>query len=115
MLIMLLHEGLPVLSDAHADLPGWGQFLIEKITRQKIQGEAYWKEHCFALTAETIVDRCPGRLRCIFACPRARVRQTRVPAKPFQPEALPHMQSDVWHCSSANAFVHASICQGDGA
>ena len=33
------------------------QFLIEKITRQKIQGDAYWKEFCFALTAETIVDR----------------------------------------------------------
>ena len=35
---------------------GW-QFLMEKILRQKIQGDAYWKEFCFALTAETVVDR----------------------------------------------------------
>mmetsp|Transcript_41510 Transcript_41510/g.98379 ORF Transcript_41510/g.98379 Transcript_41510/m.98379 type:complete len:269 (+) Transcript_41510:215-1021(+) len=33
------------------------QNLIEKILRQKIHGDGYWKEHCFALTAETIVDR----------------------------------------------------------
>ena len=32
------------------------QNLIEKILRSKIYGDAYWKEHCFALTAETIVD-----------------------------------------------------------
>jgi hypothetical protein len=32
------------------------QNLIEKILRSKIYGDAYWKEHCFALTAETFVD-----------------------------------------------------------
>jgi len=33
------------------------QFIIEKILRAKIHGDLYWKEHCFALTAETLVDR----------------------------------------------------------
>jgi len=37
------------------------QFLMEKILRQKIQNDAYWKEYCFALTAETIVDRYVSR------------------------------------------------------
>ena len=40
-----------------------GQFLMEKILRQKIQGDAYWKEFCFALTAETVVDRSPSLAR----------------------------------------------------
>jgi pre-mRNA-splicing factor 38A len=33
------------------------QFLIEKITRMKIYNDPYTKEHCFAITAETIVDK----------------------------------------------------------
>ena len=36
---------------------------MEKILRQKIQGDAYWKEFCFALTAETVVDRSPSLAR----------------------------------------------------
>lgn len=34
------------------------QHLVEKITRSKIYNSMYWKEHCFAVDAETIVDRC---------------------------------------------------------
>lgn len=33
------------------------QFLIDKIIRLKIYNDAYFKEKCFALTAETLVDR----------------------------------------------------------
>eukprot|EP00938_MAST-03A_sp_MAST-3A-sp1_P004129 g4129.t1 len=31
--------------------------IIEKITRLRIYSNAYWKEKCFGLTAETLVDR----------------------------------------------------------
>ena len=33
------------------------QFLVDKITRQKIHNDPYTKEQCFALTAETLVDK----------------------------------------------------------
>lgn len=33
------------------------QNLVEKIIRSKIYESIFWKEHCFALNAETIVDR----------------------------------------------------------
>ncbi|KAJ1483612.1 Pre-mRNA-splicing factor 38 [Baffinella frigidus] len=36
------------------------QFIIEKILRAKIHGDLYWKEHCFALTAETLLDHIGG-------------------------------------------------------
>jgi len=40
------------------------QFLIEKIIRSRIYESSYWKEHCFALTAETIIDKAI-ELNCI--------------------------------------------------
>ncbi len=33
------------------------QNLVEKILRMKIYNTMYWKEHCFALTAESLVDK----------------------------------------------------------
>ena len=33
------------------------QNMIEKILRMKIYDSTYWKEHCFALTAEAVVDK----------------------------------------------------------
>lgn len=33
------------------------QNLIEKIVRQKIYETVYWKESCFALTAESLIDK----------------------------------------------------------
>lgn len=33
------------------------QFLLETIIRNKIYNTLYWKEKCFALTSETIIDR----------------------------------------------------------
>ena len=33
------------------------QNLVEKILRAKIYNHAYWKEHCFGLTAESLVDK----------------------------------------------------------
>ncbi|CAM9544295.1 unnamed protein product [Choristocarpus tenellus] len=44
----------PLASSVHGTNP---QNLIEKITRQKIYNNLYWKEHCFGLTAETLVDK----------------------------------------------------------
>jgi pre-mRNA-splicing factor 38A len=40
------------------------QFLVEKIMRSRIYESGYWKEHCFALTAETLIDKAV-QLRCI--------------------------------------------------
>jgi pre-mRNA-splicing factor 38A len=33
------------------------ELLLEKILRGKIYDNPYWKEHCYALTASTIVDK----------------------------------------------------------
>ena len=33
------------------------QFLVEKTVRARIYDSVYWKEHCFALTAETLIDK----------------------------------------------------------
>ncbi|KRZ65604.1 Pre-mRNA-splicing factor 38A [Trichinella papuae] len=33
------------------------QYLIEKVTRSRIYDSRYWKEECFALSAELLVDR----------------------------------------------------------
>jgi len=41
-----------------ADIHGMNpQNLVEKILRQRIYANAYWKEHCFALNEETLVDK----------------------------------------------------------
>lgn len=39
---------------AHGTNP---ELLIEKILRMKIYDHAFWKEHCFALTATTLLDK----------------------------------------------------------
>ncbi|RHZ44756.1 hypothetical protein Glove_709g23 [Diversispora epigaea] len=39
------------------------QYLIEKIIRTRIYESLYWKESCFGLTAETLVDRA-AKLSC---------------------------------------------------
>ncbi|KAF7304645.1 hypothetical protein MKEN_01178400 [Mycena kentingensis (nom. inval.)] len=33
------------------------QFLVETVIRNRIWESVYWKEHCFALTAETLIDK----------------------------------------------------------
>ena len=33
------------------------QYLVEKIIRSRIYDSQYWKESCFALTAELMVDK----------------------------------------------------------
>lgn len=40
------------------------QFLVETIIRNRIWESNYWKEHCFALTAESLIDKAI-ELRCI--------------------------------------------------
>eukprot|EP01032_Pedospumella_encystans_P013001 gene13000-14998_t len=44
----------PFAQTVHGTNP---QYLIEKITRLKIYNCVYWKEQCFGLTAETIMDK----------------------------------------------------------
>mmetsp|Transcript_3881 Transcript_3881/g.5422 ORF Transcript_3881/g.5422 Transcript_3881/m.5422 type:complete len:284 (+) Transcript_3881:827-1678(+) len=44
----------PLVQDVHGANP---QRIIEKILRTKIYQSIYWKEQCFGLTAETLVDR----------------------------------------------------------
>ena len=41
-------------SSVHGTNP---QNLVEKILRSKIYNHSYWKEHCFGLTAESLVDK----------------------------------------------------------
>ncbi|KAI8998913.1 PRP38 family-domain-containing protein [Trametes punicea] len=33
------------------------QYLVESVIRNRIYESHYWKEHCFALTAETLIDK----------------------------------------------------------
>jgi pre-mRNA-splicing factor 38A len=40
------------------------QYLVEKITRLKIYNCRYWKESCFGLTSETIVDKAIALKYC---------------------------------------------------
>ncbi|KAG1769452.1 PRP38 family-domain-containing protein [Suillus placidus] len=40
------------------------QFLVETVIRNRIWESNYWKEHCFALTAESLIDQAIV-LRCI--------------------------------------------------
>jgi hypothetical protein len=44
----------PTAASVHGTNP---QNLVEKILRMRIYAHAYWKEHCFALSAETLVDK----------------------------------------------------------
>jgi len=44
----------PLAASVHGTNP---QNLVEKITRLKIYSALYWKEFCFGLTAEALVDR----------------------------------------------------------
>ena len=44
----------PDASSIHGTNP---QYLIEKILRSRIYESRYWKEQCFGLTAETLIDR----------------------------------------------------------
>ena len=41
------------------------QFLIDKMTRLKIHNSPYFKERCFALNAETLIDRVYDDLKYI--------------------------------------------------
>ena len=51
----------PFAQSVHGTNP---QYLIEKITRQKIYNCVYWKEQCFGLTAETILDKAIALKYC---------------------------------------------------
>jgi len=44
----------PSANTVHGTNP---QFLVHNILRQRIYESAWWKEHCFALSAETLVDK----------------------------------------------------------
>ncbi|CAL8073467.1 unnamed protein product [Calicophoron daubneyi] len=45
------------VKDAHTVHGTNPQYLVEKIIRSRIYESKYWKEHCFALTAELLVDK----------------------------------------------------------
>ena len=44
----------PMAQEVHGTNP---QRIVEKILRMKVYATQYWKEYCFGLTAETLVDR----------------------------------------------------------
>ncbi|KAH6940761.1 hypothetical protein HPB50_006471 [Hyalomma asiaticum] len=45
------------VKDAHSVRGTNPQYLVEKIIRSRIYDSRYWKEECFALTAELLVDK----------------------------------------------------------
>merc|ERR1712055_1158791 len=45
------------VKDAHSIKGTNPQYLIEKIIRTRIYDSRYWKEECFALSAELLVDK----------------------------------------------------------
>lgn len=45
------------------------QYLVEKIIRSRVYDSKYWKEECFALTAELLVDKAM-ELRLVNVCCR---------------------------------------------
>ena len=49
------------------------QTLVEKIVRSKIHECTFWKESCFALNAESLVDR-GAQLRAVGGARRAGLR-----------------------------------------
>lgn len=51
------------------------QQLLEKITRERIYANRYWKEQCFGLNAETVVDRAV-QLRWVGGCVGGQQRPT---------------------------------------
>jgi len=51
------------------------QYLVEKIIRSRIYECRYWKEDCFALTAELIVDKAV-ELKCIGGVSGGNIRPT---------------------------------------
>lgn len=51
----------PFAESVHGTNP---QYLVEKITRLKIYNSRYWKESCFGLTSETIVDKAISLKYC---------------------------------------------------
>jgi pre-mRNA-splicing factor 38A len=61
----------PEAASIHGTNP---QFLVEKITRSKIYNAMYWKEHCFALDAETVIDKCM-ELRAVGGAPSSMLLQ----------------------------------------
>lgn len=50
----MTNKPLNQVTAVHGTAP---HFLIEKITRTRIYDSLYWKESCFALTAETLADK----------------------------------------------------------
>ena len=51
-------SGLNATSSAAESVHGTNpQFLIEKITRMKIYESLYWKQHCFGLNEETLLEK----------------------------------------------------------
>ena len=44
----------PLAAQVHGTNP---QNLIERILRERIYANRYWKEHCFGLTAASLVDK----------------------------------------------------------
>ncbi|VEL24059.1 unnamed protein product [Protopolystoma xenopodis] len=45
------------VKDAHTIHGTNPQYLVEKIIRSRIYESKYWKEHCFAITSELLVDK----------------------------------------------------------
>ncbi|KAI9613202.1 hypothetical protein KEM48_003897 [Puccinia striiformis f. sp. tritici PST-130] len=52
------------------------QFLIDKVLRSRIYDSEYWKESCFGLTAETIIDKTVFDLNYLGSTFTANLRPT---------------------------------------
>ena len=110
------------------------QNLVEKILRMKIYDSMYWKEHCFGLTAESLVDKavqinslggtCGGARKpthficlilkllqvhvCRCARTACRTAQAAVPELQIRPGSLYAMQLRLPSQHASTGDVHAS-------
>jgi len=50
----MANQTVPMHARVHGTNP---QYLVEQITRTKIYNAVFWKEQCFGLTAETLIDK----------------------------------------------------------
>ena len=88
------------------------QNLVEKIIRSKIYETMYWKEHCFAVNAETIVDKTMD-LKAVGGAVFSSCILWPIAAAPIPcsiPEYTACTNSCTYFCSCRWPRMHAALC-----
>ncbi|KAH8829626.1 Pre-mRNA-splicing factor 38, partial [Flagelloscypha sp. PMI_526] len=83
------------------------QYLVETVIRNRIYESGYWKEHCFALTAETLIDKAIT-LKCIggeFMCLLLKLLQI----QPQKEILIEYLQADEFKYLRALAALYVRL------